>query len=218
MQLEAQLLQDAAQESASCSWGKVLVEEPFPRCPTCQVPLQARGQQARTLQGNGGESVTMFRTYGTCPKCGERFPPLDEECAFLPRQPGTPATKTSRSVGKLDAISPCQPSCSKIFSACASAQKRPADSAKKSADGWRKSRPRKPTRPGRKKPTSERTLSHGQERGWGHGPFNGGRMGRGPHPGNWRGSGPPSRSWRNIAVGNLSYCSRLTDAALFYDC
>ena len=74
MQLEAQLLQDVAQESASQAWGKERGGA-APRCPTCQVPLQARGQQARTLQGNGGESVTLLRTYGTCPNCGERFFP-----------------------------------------------------------------------------------------------------------------------------------------------
>ena len=74
MQLEAQLLQDAAQDSASQRWGKETGGE-APRCPTCQVPLQARGQHERTLQGNGGESVTLLRTYGTCPSCGESFFP-----------------------------------------------------------------------------------------------------------------------------------------------
>lgn len=83
MQLEAHLLQDAAQESASRVWGKEINGTP-PTCPTCQVPLQARGQRERTLQGNGGESVTLTRTYGTCPKCGESFFPLDEELALLP--------------------------------------------------------------------------------------------------------------------------------------
>jgi len=75
MQMEAQLLQDAAQESASRTWGKGTSGE-APRCPTCQVPLQARDQQTRTFQGTGGESVTLLRTYGTCPNCGESlFPP-----------------------------------------------------------------------------------------------------------------------------------------------
>jgi hypothetical protein len=74
MQLEAHVLQDAAQESSSRAWGKETGEE-APRCPTCHVALQARGQHARTLQGNGGESVTLQRTYGTCPHCGESFFP-----------------------------------------------------------------------------------------------------------------------------------------------
>ncbi|GHO79930.1 hypothetical protein KSD_97380 [Ktedonobacter sp. SOSP1-85] len=74
VQLEAQLLQDAALESSSREWGRGS-SEPAPTCPTCHVPLQARGKRSRTLQGNGGESVTLTRTYGTCPKCGESFFP-----------------------------------------------------------------------------------------------------------------------------------------------
>jgi hypothetical protein len=73
-QLEAQLLQDLSQASSSQAWGKE-TGEAVPRCPTCQVPLQARGKHARTLHGNGGESVTLLRTYGTCPHCGESFFP-----------------------------------------------------------------------------------------------------------------------------------------------
>lgn len=74
MQLEAHVLRDAAQESASRVWGKE-TGGASPTCPTCQVPLQARGQSERTLQGNGGEHITFTRTYGTCPKCGESFFP-----------------------------------------------------------------------------------------------------------------------------------------------
>jgi len=74
MELEAQLIQDAAQASESREWGGG-TEGELPECPTCHLPLQARGQHARTLQGNGGESVTLTRTYGTCPKCGESFFP-----------------------------------------------------------------------------------------------------------------------------------------------
>lgn len=74
-QLEALVLQDAAQESESREWGQTN-DGPAPRCPKCAVPLQARGKRKRTLQGNGGESVTLHRTYGTCPKCGiSLFPP-----------------------------------------------------------------------------------------------------------------------------------------------
>ncbi|HEY6411331.1 MAG TPA: hypothetical protein VIY29_28050 [Ktedonobacteraceae bacterium] len=75
MQLEARVLQDTAEASASREWGRGS-GQPAILCPTCAVPLQARGQQKRTLQGNGGESVTLSRTYGTCPKCGASlFPP-----------------------------------------------------------------------------------------------------------------------------------------------
>ena len=74
MQLEAQVLQEAAQESSSREWGGPLSED-HPRCPKCAVPLKARGKHKRTLQGNGGESVTLHRTYGMCSKCGESFFP-----------------------------------------------------------------------------------------------------------------------------------------------
>jgi hypothetical protein len=75
MQLEAHLLGDAAQESASRVWGKGISGAP-PNCPTCQVPLQARGQRERTLQGNGGENITLTRTSANLPQVrGEFFPP-----------------------------------------------------------------------------------------------------------------------------------------------
>lgn len=75
MQLEAQLLQEAAQASPSREWSRASSPEERPRCPSCGETLQARGQHQRTVQGNGGESVTLTRTYGTCPKCGESFFP-----------------------------------------------------------------------------------------------------------------------------------------------
>ncbi len=75
MQLEAQIIEGAVQESPSREWGRGSKVEAA-LCPKCAVPLQARGKHKRTLQGNGGESVTLKRTYGTCPKCGEGlFPP-----------------------------------------------------------------------------------------------------------------------------------------------
>ena len=75
MELEAQVLQDAAQASESREWGHTSGQT-APVCPTCGLPLEARGQHQRTLQGNGGQSVQLSRTYGTCPKCGAGlFPP-----------------------------------------------------------------------------------------------------------------------------------------------
>ena len=75
MQLEARLIEGAVEESPSREWGRGSEHEAA-LCPKCAVPLQARGKQKRTLQGNGGENVTISRTYGTCPKCGESlFPP-----------------------------------------------------------------------------------------------------------------------------------------------
>jgi hypothetical protein len=75
MQLEAQVLQDAAQASESREWDK-MSGQAAPLCPTCAIPLNARGKHQRALQGNGGESIQIERTYGTCPKCGAGlFPP-----------------------------------------------------------------------------------------------------------------------------------------------
>jgi hypothetical protein len=75
MQLEARLIESAVEESPSREWGRGSGVDAS-LCPTCEVPLQARGNHQRTLQGNGGESVTLSRTYGTCPTCGESlFPP-----------------------------------------------------------------------------------------------------------------------------------------------
>lgn len=75
MQLEAHLLQDAAQESSSREWGKEAGGE-APRCPRCQVPLQARGQHAHTLQGHGGENVTRLSHLWKLPEVwGAFFPP-----------------------------------------------------------------------------------------------------------------------------------------------
>jgi hypothetical protein len=63
MELEAQVLQDVAQTSASREWGRTSGKQ-APLCPKCAVPLQARGKQKRTLQGNGGQRVW------NCPKWG----------------------------------------------------------------------------------------------------------------------------------------------------
>jgi RNase P subunit RPR2 len=75
MQLEARLIESAVEESPSREWGRGSEQEAA-LCPTCATPLQVRGKHKRTLQGNGGENVTLSRTYGTCPTCGEGlFPP-----------------------------------------------------------------------------------------------------------------------------------------------
>ncbi|GHO56258.1 hypothetical protein [Ktedonobacter robiniae] len=75
MELEAYILQDAASTSKNREWDNSTVT-PAPLCPTCAVPLQARSKRERTLHGNGGQSVTLPRTYGICPRCGAGlFPP-----------------------------------------------------------------------------------------------------------------------------------------------
>jgi hypothetical protein len=73
--LEAQLIQDTAQQSASRSWSGAKPQE-RPMCPVCKTPVHARGQCQRKLQAAGGQAVTLSREYGTCPNCGTGlFPP-----------------------------------------------------------------------------------------------------------------------------------------------
>jgi len=73
--LEAQLIQDTAQRSQSRVWSGASPQE-RPLCPVCSTPLQARGKRHRTLQGAGGQAITLTRDYGTCPTCGTGlFPP-----------------------------------------------------------------------------------------------------------------------------------------------
>ncbi len=73
--LEAQLIEDTAQQSSSREWSGSGPEE-RPHCPVCQQPLQARGKHVRTLQAAGGQEVSLKREYGTCPNCGTGlFPP-----------------------------------------------------------------------------------------------------------------------------------------------
>jgi len=73
--LEAQLIQDTAQQSPSRAWSGASPHE-RPRCPVCGTPLQARGKRERKLQAVGGQTITLQRDYGTCPTCGVGlFPP-----------------------------------------------------------------------------------------------------------------------------------------------
>ena len=74
VELEAQLVEDAVQESESRAWGKGS-EPRAPECPNCHEPLQPRGEKTRSLQGNGGQTIKIKRTHGTCPKCGQSFFP-----------------------------------------------------------------------------------------------------------------------------------------------
>lgn len=73
--LEAQLIQDTAQQSRSRAWSGASQQE-RPTCPVCNTPLHARGKHQRKLQGTGGQALTLDREYGTCPTCGTGlFPP-----------------------------------------------------------------------------------------------------------------------------------------------
>lgn len=73
--LEAKVIQDAAEESERRSWSGAAPPE-RPPCPVCGTPLQARGKHARSLQAAGGQTISLTRSYGTCPTCGTGlFPP-----------------------------------------------------------------------------------------------------------------------------------------------
>ena len=73
--LEAQVIQDAAQESERADWSGAPSEQ-RPICPVCKTPLHARGNRSRHLQAAGGQAISLTRSYGTCPRCGTGlFPP-----------------------------------------------------------------------------------------------------------------------------------------------
>ena len=75
MQLEAHVLRDTAQESASRVWDKETSGAP-PNCPTCQVPLQARGQSERTDAWQWRREYHLTPNLGNLPQVrGEFFPP-----------------------------------------------------------------------------------------------------------------------------------------------
>ncbi len=69
----ARMLTDVAQASASADFGGAGAERPG--CPTCKVPLQARGKHHRRLRTQGGQEIPLARDYGECPRCGGAFFP-----------------------------------------------------------------------------------------------------------------------------------------------
>src|ERR1700730_9531213 len=73
--LEAQMLQETALSSAQTDWGEAAVGE-RPVCPDCGTALQSRGKRKRALQSRGGQTITLSRSYGSCPHCKMGlFPP-----------------------------------------------------------------------------------------------------------------------------------------------
>jgi len=46
------------------------------RCPECGAEMRPRGKRKRHVQTQGGQEVSVQRTYLVCPKCGAGiFPP-----------------------------------------------------------------------------------------------------------------------------------------------
>ncbi len=74
-QMRARLMNDIALASTAADV-TTAQEQDRPRCPTCAGPLQARGQQQRTLTTQHDQPVPLRRTYTYCPTCQVGlFPP-----------------------------------------------------------------------------------------------------------------------------------------------
>jgi hypothetical protein len=73
--IRARMLEDLALDSAATDWSEQRAPSP-PACPQCSSPLQAGGLHSRTLQTQGGQTLTFARRYGRCPVCETGlFPP-----------------------------------------------------------------------------------------------------------------------------------------------
>jgi hypothetical protein len=73
--VRARMLQDLALASSATDLGAIGPDE-RPRCWTCGVSLEARGQQTRQLTTYHDQTMTLTRDYAACPTCGDgHFPP-----------------------------------------------------------------------------------------------------------------------------------------------
>lgn len=72
--MRARMLEDAALASQTADL-RAVPERERPRCPLCGVPLQPRGQEKRDLTTHRGHTVSLERSYATCPTCGQGFFP-----------------------------------------------------------------------------------------------------------------------------------------------
>jgi hypothetical protein len=73
--LRARLLEDAALASRATDLAQAPLGERA-GCPECGQPLQARGQQTRTVTVRGNRPVQLRRSYAVCSACGTGlFPP-----------------------------------------------------------------------------------------------------------------------------------------------
>ncbi len=64
----ARLLQDLALASAAAKVDDGAAGE-RPRCPQCDQPMEARGEERRTLTTIYNQPITLTRSYATCPAC-----------------------------------------------------------------------------------------------------------------------------------------------------
>jgi ribosomal protein S27AE len=72
--LRRRMIEDMAQASEAKDWGETTAGEK-PLCPECGQLLQRRGEEERTVQTQGGQSIKLKRRYGTCSQCGAGFFP-----------------------------------------------------------------------------------------------------------------------------------------------
>jgi YgiT-type zinc finger domain-containing protein len=71
----ARMLEDLALQSTAATWSEAARLQ-TPTCPQCGSPLDERGTHPRTLLTQGGQQLTLQRSYGVCPACGSGlFPP-----------------------------------------------------------------------------------------------------------------------------------------------
>ncbi len=74
-QLRAEMLRDLALASPNADLAQTPPAERA-TCPSCGAPLEAQGQQTRTLQTEHDQMIELTRSYATCPQCGAGlFPP-----------------------------------------------------------------------------------------------------------------------------------------------
>lgn len=72
--VRARILQDVALVSVA---GNASTSKPDerPRCPKCGHFLEGWGQETRSLTTNYNQTITLKRSYATCPECGTGLPP-----------------------------------------------------------------------------------------------------------------------------------------------
>lgn len=77
--VRARMLEDIALSSKAAKLGESSPDEESAseaRCPKCGGPLEARGEQDRTLITSHNQEIRLTRSYGYCPACSAGlFPP-----------------------------------------------------------------------------------------------------------------------------------------------
>jgi YgiT-type zinc finger domain-containing protein len=72
--VRARMLQDLALASAAADL-RAAQEHERPVCPTCGTRLESGGQKPRHLVTYHSQEMTLERSHGVCPTCGEGFFP-----------------------------------------------------------------------------------------------------------------------------------------------